>query len=443
MNFQPKSSIFFFFILSGLCILISCHSASETDSVEQRNTGVELQKFCVENPPLIGVFNETTFYEGGLSGLHYIPGTDMEFYTINDRGPNFDASDHPLADGKNIKLFPFPDYTQKILKLKVEGDELIAVDVKTISTADGTPTSGLPVPGLGGEWPEVAWSDFSATNAGWDSLGIDAEGIVQDADGNFWIVEEYRPSILKTDGQTGEILKIYSPFPIPKSSIPLDEVLKKRRPNRGFEAVAVVPEGKVYAMMQSPLWNPDRSMNDHSRIVRILELDPKTGDTQFYLYEMRAAEGALRQADWKIGDMVAVNHHQFLVIEHASRNENQYFDIFLIDIQDATPIKEEGYDGKTPEELLDKDGLTSAGIVPVSKQHFINLLELGYDRSHDKPEGITILDSRTIAVVNDNDYGIDAIADKDSETWNIINNGIQSCLYIITLPEDMELDLER
>ena len=52
-----------------------------------------------------------------------------------------------------------------------------------------------------------------------------------------------------------------------------------RRPNRGFEAVALDEEnGVIYAFIQTPLANPDRATSDGSDVIRIIGLDTTTGE---------------------------------------------------------------------------------------------------------------------------------------------------------------------
>ncbi|HYH56528.1 MAG TPA: esterase-like activity of phytase family protein, partial [Anseongella sp.] len=93
---------------------------------------------------------------------------------------------------------------------------------------------------------------------------------------------------------------------------------------------------------------------------------------------------------------------------------SQYKHVYRIDIAEATDISdpENGeagklVGGKTMEQLSEAE-LAAAGIRVVSKELLADLLEQFPDYPHDKPEGLTIINSRKIAVVNDDDYGIRA-----------------------------------
>jgi len=422
-------------LLLLILLIYSCNPAADKAAIPD----ITIEKFCLSEPPLIGLYDGIQIYEGGFSGMHYIAGSDNEFFLLNDRGPNIVITDHPNnLDGVNLKLFPFPDYSPKIMRVALRDGKVEVLEIMEITNPEGRGLTGLPLPGLGGESPEFAWSDLTGTDAGTDEWGIDAEAIVQDSDGNFWITDEYRTAIFKLNAQA-QVQKVYSPIAIPDDVVPIDSVFAKRRPNRGFESIAYTPSGKIYAIPQSPLWNPGKKVRDESRIIRMLELDPESGTTRTFAYVMRDQKGDIRLRNWKIGDMTAINNHQFLFIDHASRRDDQYFDIYLVDISEATPIADDEFNGKTLEQLKDREGLRKAGIVPARKKHLVNLLDFGYDPSHDKPEGITIIDSTTIALINDNDYAIEI----NPENWELYDTKIESCIYIIRLPESLKLDWKR
>ena len=440
-----RSGFYTYLILAAFSLplfVISCGTPDQTEKESEDKPHVMLEQFCLEDPPLIGTFNGLEFFEGGISGMYYIPGTEYEFLLINDRGPNVDISDHPNAEGQNVKLFPFPDYAPKIMHGRLRDGKFEVLEIREIRNPDGEPITGLPVAGLDGEFPELAWRDLDGTPAGYDEFGIDAEAITIDLDGNYWITDEYRTSIWKLDSETLNTLEIFSPFGDNPVIRPIDKVFANRRPNRGFESIASTPDGKIYSMPQSPLWNPNRDKADESRIVRVLQLDPETGETQTYLFEMEAARGDIRQRDWKIGDMAAINNTQFLVIEHATRGDDQGLQINLFDISNATPLTEEQLNGKTPEQLLNAESLAKHGIEVAEKKHLFELADLGYPKDQYKPEGLTIISSTKLALINDNDYSIDI----DYESDEIIDTRVPTCLYIITLPEGEALDfveLER
>jgi hypothetical protein len=267
-----------------------------------------------------------------------------------------------------------------------------------------------------------------------DTWGIDSEGLTQDNKGNWWICDEYGTSIYQLDASF-RVIRRFTPFPVAAEDVQLDTLLGKRRPNRGLEGIAYTPNGKIYAIIQSPASNPNLTVGNNSRIHRLVELDPETGLTRTFVYVHDPVLGEIRSRDWKIGDLTAVNNEEFLVLEHAERNGWNAKNIYSISLSGATPVVGDDFGGLTLEQLNDGTGLAANGIVPVSKSLFADLLELGWERSHDKPEGLTVVNDSTFAVVNDNDYGINS----PSANGAIVATGKTTKLYVYTLPSNQKL----
>ncbi len=395
---------------------------------------IKLVKYEVKTPPVIGTHDGVTIHEGGISGLHFIRGSGNEFFLITDRGPNADANE--ANAGKETILFAFPDYAPKIFKARAEGDSLRVVETFTLKKSGGANASGIPHPvGLGNSG-EVAWIDTNKTLAKLDEWGIDSECIVADQNGDFWIGDEYGPTIWRVSGKTGEVIKRYTPFVASAHEVTIDSVMAKRRPNRGFEGIACTPNGKIYAMLQAPMYNPDKAAGEASRLHRIVEIDPKTEATRMFVYEHEAPTANLKNKEWSIGDMTAINDHEFLVLEHAAKKDENVKKIFKIDISQATPITREDFNGKTLEQLGNAENCMPNGIVPVQKTLYMDLLAHGWDPSHKKSEGITIVNDTTIAVINDNDFGVNS----PEADGVLVNTGTKTVLYRFTVPKSMTLN---
>ena len=369
---------------------------------------VGVDSFKLKTPSLLGVVQGITIREGAMgSGIYYIPGTVNEFYMITDRGPNVEATNR---NGGNLTLyFPIANYSPKIFRIKLEGDSLRVISSFTVKRPGGTNVSGVPLlPGQGGTG-EVAWSDTSGTVIPPDFWGIDSEGILIGNNGEMWLCDEYGPSVWRINGSTGEVIKRYWPFSTDANNQQIDTVFRKRKPNRGFEGVAMTPNGKIYAIIQSPLSNPVLSTGDSSRVHRLLEIDPQTNQTRMFAYlHQPAISPNIRERDWKCGELVAINNTDFLVIEQASRNGTFTNKIYRISTAGATQITQELYGGKTLEALKDSAGLAQNGIVPVQKVFYFDPLANGYNPTQDKPEGLAILNDSTFVLTNDNDYSINS-----------------------------------
>jgi hypothetical protein len=117
---------------------------------------------------------------------------------------------------------------------------------------------------LGDEIPTNTKNEIIAM----DLMGIDPEALCVDDKGNYWMGEEYRPSILKFN-QEGQLLRRYVPVgsltPAEIQRIDRDygqdlvlqvlpAIYSQRKMNQGFEGIACTGE-KIIALMQGPaIW---------------------------------------------------------------------------------------------------------------------------------------------------------------------------------------------
>ncbi|MFN8438520.1 MAG: esterase-like activity of phytase family protein [Cytophagales bacterium] len=388
-----------------------------------------LNDYSNKKSATIGTFQGITFREAGFSGLYAIPHTGgKEFWTVSDRGVNIDAANAnktalqfnsagciPTYD----KIFAFPTYAPKIHRIRISGDSVQILRTITLKRPDGTTATGLINPtGFGSTATEVISTDtvtncanFSSKTAGKDIWGIDSEGIVVDKDGNFWISEENGPTIWKVS-PSGIVLKRYTPFAdvvgAQSQDVKIDSVFKYKKNNRGFESIAITPNGKIYAIIQSPLLYPSKSVGEATMVHRVLEIDPATNQTKMFAYLNEGVVGEatdIRLRDWKVSDLSAINDTTFLVLEAAARGTKDIKKLYKINISNATVITGgQVYGGKSAEALKDSAGLAANSIIPVKKTLVMNLLENGWPATLEKAEGIAIINDSTIAISNDNDY---------------------------------------
>jgi Esterase-like activity of phytase/Bacterial Ig domain/PA14 domain/Secretion system C-terminal sorting domain/Bacterial protein of unknown function (DUF839) len=383
-----------------------------------------LQDYKNNTSAAIGTFQLINFREGGFSGLFPVPNTNgKEFWTCSDRGVNVDAANaNPAACRPTYdKIYGFPGYAPKIHRIRLAGDSVQILQTITMKRPGGTAASGLLNPaGFGSTASENVSTDtvLDCTNfplklAAKDIWGIDAEGIVVDKNGYFWICEEGGATIWKLN-PNGVVVNRFTPFANAAGAQPqdiqIDSVFGYRKNNRGFEGISITPGGKIYAIIQSPIFYPSKSVGEASRIHRILEIDPATNITRMFAYLNDGIIGAsgsnqIRLRDWKIGDMAAINDSTFLVLEAALRGTTDIKRVYQINIKNATPVTSGLYGGVTLEALVDATGLTANNIAPVTKTLFMDLLANGWSASLEKAEGIAIINDSTIAIGNDNDYG--------------------------------------
>jgi len=195
-----------------------------------------------------------------------------EFWMITDRGPNGQIA----VDGKNRRTFWVPEFNPTILRVKTEGKAIKILDAIPIVGQSGKPVTGLP--NLK-DVDEAPYNYSAQELLPLNPNGLDTEGLVRTTAGDFWISEEYSPSIVHVD-RTGKVIKRYIPeglnlegtdYPVAKV---FPSIYGKRKINRGFEGIALsVDEKTLYMVLQSPLLNPDRKTGDASRNTRVLVFD--------------------------------------------------------------------------------------------------------------------------------------------------------------------------
>lgn len=357
--------------------------------------GVKVEKYIVnpgdykivysgeEREFLTGI---TPGYGSGLAFKEVGNNGSLEFYGISDRGPNTDLPKY-INNGRELngKFFPTPKFNPSIALIKIDRNGAIIKDKIDLKTQYGDRISGRIIPeNLVGAINEVGFNlDMSKVSN--DIYGVDTEGIAIDKEGNFWICDEYGPFIMKVD-RSGKILEKYSP----KEGLP--NILKYRVPNRGFEGITVDENGDVFAIIQSPL-DVENETKKTAKYTRIVKFNPNTKESTMYAYPVDNGYKDFSKA--KIGDITSIGEGKFLVIEQGKQNDKMENRIYMIDINGASKIEDNG----------DLEYEKVKDLKPVEKKLLIDLREYGWDL--EKAEGITLLpDKKTIAIVNDNDFGI-------------------------------------
>ena len=386
---------------------------------------------------------------GGFSGL-FFQGTNatngnLKFTTLTDRGPNGEPT------GQN-RPFALPDFQPEIINFELnKSTGALSITKRTgLFRADGTTKlTGLPnlQAGAGGTaYTDEIGVDLDGKVLTNDPFGIDSEGLVIADNGNYWVVDEYRPAIYEFD-INGKMLNRFIPkgtatAPNPDAAAGtfgtevLPEVYAQRRANRGFEAVAL--EGnKLYAFIQSAIDNPDNAGDTTSRAsrnLRILEFDivTKTVTGEYlYLLDSISASGLFRTD--KIGDAVSLGNKKFAVVERDDvSNSDSNKLIYRIDLANATNINNLTVTfpaGKTAIEQLTESELTAAGIKVVTKNLIANAAKSGYT-GVDKLEGLALVDSNTLALINDNDF-------------NVAGTTTPARLGLLSLPDALPIALKK
>lgn len=374
-----------------------------------------------------------------------------EFFMVTDRGPN------GQPDGK--RTFPVPDFDPTIVKVRVKGDRIEILKRIPLRTGSGGPVTGLPnfpavTSPLSSTPPapdEVPYNfDASAPLGTYDQNGLDTEDIVRTSAGEFWIVDEYRPSVLKVAGD-GTVRARYVPAGLldefSGAGYPVFDTLPAahayRRQNRGYEGLALSPDNRsLFVALQSPVQlPPNPNVGRDSRNTRILRLDTSGHVTGEFVYRFDAAAtfdpaNNVRARDMKVSGLYAISSTKVLVLERTDFVAK----VYLVDFSSATDLG--SWTSPSPDlnyvESLNADGaLESKGITPLPKSLVIDLDAA--DGMPDKIESVSMVNPSVLAVANDNDFGL-----TDNPTWDATgrltsDTGVVSKILYVTLPEALPI----
>ncbi len=308
------------------------------------------------------------------------------FVTLSDRGANFpcaDAKEIIGLDGKSFcgdvkkgRIYPMPAYTPSIYRIKVGEDGFEILDVLTIKDGLGNPITGLPNPLTVATTETPVGPDGKAMAQ--DPNAIDAEGLVQLADGSFWIGEENAPSIVHV-APDGRILLRVVPAGTEKdfagANYPvvggLPAILTKRQANRGIEGLAMSPDERfLWLAVQSPLANPDAAAYKKASNDRLIKVDRATLKVVAeYVYEMTPmkdfpGEEAKAQSTARVSDLRGIDDHRFLIDDRTDKTTR----IYEIDVSGATDIHGSKWDDPATSPTLEQTSLADAKITAVTKR---------------------------------------------------------------------------
>ncbi|MBM0743848.1 esterase-like activity of phytase family protein [Phormidium sp. CLA17] len=355
---------------------------------------------------------------GGFGSDLYYDRDNKVFYGVVDRGPG----------GGTIP------YDTRVEKFTVDIDPNSGgiSNFKLLSTILFTDQTGENFNGF----------DPLLLNGAANVLGrsLDPEGFAIAPNGNFYVSDEYGPSV-KEFTPAGKLVR---EFEIPANLLARDAqgnlafsgdssvtVAQGRQANRGFEGLAITPDGsKLIAVLQDPLTQEGTPTGRSSRNVRLVVFDAATGkSTAQYVYPLETVAeinaripgttgdfGATAQGrNIGVSSIVALNDHEFIVLERDNRgvgvddptgkNPVGSKRTFKIDITGATDVSNISLTGSNN---------AIAGVTPVGKSLYFDiqaLLAAAGQTIPEKFEGFTFgpqlaNGSYSILVATDNDFSV-------------------------------------
>ncbi len=374
-------------------------------------------------------------YGSGLTFKGKAADGSLEFYGITDRGPNGDGPKVPnsvvtpgATGTSDAKFFPSPSFTPSFGLISIGKDGAVLKSSMPIKFSSTINASGLSIAaGKVGSSAEVPLNDAAKFDASsktkFSDYGLDTESIVYDAArGVVWVSDEYGPFILKIDVATGIILKKYQPG---TGAADLPAVLLKRRANRGMEGLSLeVATGKLNGFVQSPLDDgkanyivpgataaTNESIKDYAKFNRWVEFDPTTEKTKLYAYPIDSTQyTAGKTGNAKLGDMVSLGNGKFIVIEQGTGSDGKAFNkLMLVQVpSNATDIANMSTDlEKSSMTGAAVNGVNYADIVLLKKTQLFDLNNAGW--LAEKAEGLALVDENTLALTNDDDFGMKTV----------------------------------
>lgn len=358
------------------------------------------------------------------------------FWGVGDRGPNIKPRDaasryglehlRALAAHDGAKIMPLPQVGPTLARFRLTNDTIELEAALPLCTAAGDPIGGLPVPhGPHAEFEPIYDIDGIALPTG--PNGADSEGIAALPNGDFWIAEEYGPSLLRLtpDGAVHErwvpqgTEQGFAGADYPVGAV-LPALAAARKLNREFEAIAASPDGAVLTLaFQSPLAHPDRMAHETSNLVRIWQLDGHTGGLlREFAYPLDPPENfrrdaecdAVASAEIKVSEIILLGERDLLVLERISRSTRLY-QVSLDPALALPPALGDSATRPTLEQFA-HSAWPAAGIEPLVKTLVLDT-DLHPEVCADL-EGMVLLAPDHLLLASDSDFGIEGA---ETEFW--------------------------
>ncbi|MEV7069441.1 esterase-like activity of phytase family protein [Streptomyces sp. NPDC093990] len=369
---------------------------------------------------------------GGIGSDIFPTGRKGEFWTVTDRGPNGQIK----VAGTKRRTFPVPGFDPAIVRIRVCGGTVKVLDAIPITTSSGRAVTGLSNQRGRDEAPY----DYDALTAlPYDPNGLDTEGIVRAKDGTFWLVDEYGPSLVHVSAR-GKVLTRYVPeglnltgagYPVVEA---LPSVLLHRKTNRGFEGLAQLPGGDLVLAVQSPLSLPDTDAGEASRNTRLLRFSPgKKAVTAEYAYRFDPVDvvdpGEDDTSELKISSVVAVGGDRLLVEERTDKAAR----LHLVRLDRSSDILGGSWDDATTSPSLEQlDDPAASGVPVLAKKLVVDLGTVAGVPG--KIEGVARVDHDTLALINDNDFGMTDGTGAFDADGRLVDSGVETTVTYVRLP---------
>ncbi|HET6449433.1 MAG TPA: esterase-like activity of phytase family protein [Conexibacter sp.] len=386
---------------------------------------------------------------GGFSGLFPLDSAGKRFVSLTDRGPNNDLTCGGVA-GREIFV---PAFAPRLIYFTVADGTIKLDKVKPMRVGTQLASGLANLPG-----DEASFSTTCRTLPN-DPFGVDSEGVVVDPRSSsggrawdkrtrLWIADEYRPSIIRAQGNgelesrlvpggaTGDAYAAEVAQEEANSGNGIDVIRgfpaivgDRFRHNRGFEDVVLQQfRGRtyLYTALQSPMENPDRVTRD-SLAIRVFRIDitsaahPHVDREWVTLLEVNP--GRKKPLADKISSLLPAGPDKLLIEERddtVTNDPTAVTRLWKVDFTRATNLLGDAYDDASTAPTLETQYVPAtsgvvpanpAGVVPGAKSLCLDVARALTDNGlvNVKLEGMSLVKQSgktVLAMVDDNDFDL-------------------------------------
>ncbi|MDR7267870.1 hypothetical protein J2X20_000499 [Pelomonas saccharophila] len=249
---------------------------------------------------------------------------------------------------------------------------------------------------------------------------LDIESVRKDKNGNLWFGDEFGPYLVKTNAQgvvqRREIGMLGVLSPQNEAVINGSASATLGRSN-GFEGMTINPNGdRLYTLLEGTV------TGDPAKTLRINAFDVNTES-----YTGQQWNYKLDAAGTNIGDMTAINDHEFLIIERngatATGGGTPFKKIFRIDLNHV-----DGSGNVIKSEVVD--------LMNIADPHDLNGDgSAAFTFPFTTIESVLILDAHTLLVANDNNYPGTGGRNLGSDNTEFLKIHLDQALNVSAVPE--------
>ncbi|EPH44242.1 hypothetical protein STRAU_2682 [Streptomyces aurantiacus JA 4570] len=189
--------------------------------------------------------------------------------------------------------------------------------------------------------------------------------------------------------------------------------------------------------VQSPLSLPDEDAGDGSRTARLLRFSPKKqAVTAEYAYRFDPVgvvdPGEDDTSELKISSVVAVGRDRLLVEERTDKAAR----LHLVRLDKGSDILGNRWDDPATRPSLEELDEPAASGVPVLRKRLV--VDLGaVDGVPGKIEGVARVNGRTLALINDNDFGMTDGPKAFDEDGRLVDSDVETTVTYVRLPKGL------